>query len=152
MWAAVIVLGLCIAGCGLVNLGKWKGVERTGKDEEYYLLKTVALSAGSLGTPKESFDHTMHDNINLFFIPRTEPNTYTAESIWYDPAGIEFRTIRQTYDKQRESKKGDERQESGTVRMHTVPTRDLFRHKPGLWTVTLLIDGKLARRLNFSVR
>lgn len=152
LWTIVVLMGLCISGCGLVNLGKWKGIERTAKDEEYYLVKNVSLTAGSMGSPKESFDHAMHESVNLFFTPRTEPNVYTAESIWYDPAGIEFRTVRQTYDKQKEAKKGDERASEGTTRLHTVSTKELYQHKPGLWTVALQIDGKLARRLHFSVR
>jgi hypothetical protein len=149
---AVILMGVTIAGCGAINLGKWKGIETAGKDEEYYLLKTVSLTSGASHSPKEAFDHTMHDSVNLFFVPRNEPNTYTAESIWYDPSGIEYRTIRQTYDRQRESKKGDEREATGTTRVQSIPVADLYKHKKGLWSVALYLDGKLARRLSFSVR
>jgi hypothetical protein len=148
----VVLLGIALAGCGAINLGKWKGIETTGKDEEYYLLKSVTLTAGSTHSPKDTFDHTMHDTVNLFFVPRIEPNTYTAESRWYDPSGIEFRTVRQTYDRQRETKKGDDRDQAGTTRVHNMPVQELYNHKKGLWSVALYLDGKLARRLNFSIR
>ncbi len=36
--------------------------------------------------------------------------------------------------------------------MHTIPTAELYKHKPGLWKVSLFLDGKLARRLSFSIR
>lgn len=152
LWAIAILVGLCVSGCGLINLGKWKGIERTAKDEEYYLVKEIFLTAGSVRSPKENFDHTMHETVNLFFIPRNETNTYTAESIWYDPSGIEFRTIRQTYDRQKEYGKGEEREKAGTMRVHSMPTKELYNHKPGLWKVALYLEGKLVRRLTFFVR
>lgn len=150
--AVVILMGLALAGCGVLNLGKWKGLEKTGKDEQFYLLKNIMLTSGSTHSGRDMFDHTMHDVVNLVFVPRNETNTYTAESIWYDPAGIEFRTIRRTYDKQRENKKGDERESSGTIRIQSMPVADMYNHKKGIWSVALYLDGKLARRLNFTVR
>jgi len=36
-----------LGGCGAINVGKWKGIERTGSDEEYYLAKDIFLTAGS---------------------------------------------------------------------------------------------------------
>ncbi len=141
-----------LTGCGSINPGKWKGIETTSKDEQYYLVKDVFLSPGSSANAKESFDHNVNEVVNLFFIPRNETNKYTAESIWYDPSDQEFRTIRTTYDSQSEGKKGVERKNTGTTRIHSIPTSALFNHKPGLWKVELFLDGKLARRLSFSVR
>jgi hypothetical protein len=57
-----------------------------------------------------------------------------------------------TYDRQKESKKGDERQASGSTRVHTVATKELYDHKPGLWKVELYIEKDLVRRLPFSIR
>ena len=94
----------------------------------------------------------MNETVNLVFIPKLEKNTYTAESIWYDPNGEEFRKIRTTYDAQSESKKGEDRQASGSTRVHTMPTKELFEHKPGLWKVALYIENDLVRRLTFSLR
>ena len=143
---------LILAGCGVFNLGKWKGIEWTAADEKFYLVKNVFLTAGSAYNPKETFDHNMNESVNLFFTPKIEPNTYVAESIWLDPNGQEFRTIRTTYDAQKESKKGDERQKEPTTRVHTMPTKELYEHKPGLWKVALYIDKDLVRRLTFTLR
>jgi len=141
-----------LGGCGAINVGKWKGIERTGSDEEYYLAKDIFLTAGSAFSQRDSFDHNMHESINVFFVPRNETNTYIIETIWYDPAGQEFRTIRTTHDKQRESAKGDVRAPTGTTRVHSIPTKDLFEHKPGSWKVALYLDGKLVRKLDFTLR
>jgi hypothetical protein len=143
---------LWLAGCGAINVGKWKGIERAGSGEEYYLAKDIYLTAGSAFHQRNAFDHNMHESINLFFVPRHETNTYILESIWYDPTGQEFRTIRTSYDKQRETSKGEERAESGTPRHHSMPTKDLFKHKPGSWKVAMYLDGKLVRKLDFTVR
>jgi hypothetical protein len=148
----VLFVLAAMIGCGAINLGKWKGLERSSRDEEYYLVKDMFLTAGSAYAPKELFDHNVNESVNLFFTPRNEPNVYTAESVWYDPTGLEFRTIRTTYDKQKETGKGEERQSTGTTRIHSMPTKELFQHKPGVWKVELHLDGKLARRMAFSVR
>ena len=145
----------CIAGvlgCGAINLGKWKGFERTASDEQYYLVKDIFLTAGSAFSPKEVFDHGLADTVNLYFIPKNEKNVYKAESVWFDPMGQEYRTIRQTYDLQQETKKGDDRQKGGSTRVHTMTTRELYNHKPGLWKVALYLDDQLVRRLSFTVR
>ncbi|MFH0958104.1 MAG: hypothetical protein V1897_05305 [Pseudomonadota bacterium] len=149
---AVCAILCCIAGCGMINPGKWKGIETTSSDEQYYLLKDVFLSPGSAYTAKDSFDHNVHESVNLFFVPRNETNQYTAETVWFDPADQEFRKIRQTYDTKSETKKGINRDNKGTTRVHSMPTSQLFNHKPGLWKVELYLEGKLARRLTFSVR
>jgi hypothetical protein len=149
---ALATIALVFTGCGMFNLGRWKGIERAAADEQYYLVKDMFLTAGSAYHPKEAFDHNMNESINLFFIPKNEPNTYVAESIWYDPDGQEFRKIRTTYDLQRETKKGDERKSTGTTRVQTISTKDLYDHKPGLWKVALYLDHRLVRRLTFSVR
>jgi hypothetical protein len=92
------------------------------------------------------------DTVNLYFIPKNEKNVYKAESVWFDPMGQEYRTIRQTYDLQQETKKGDDRQKGGSTRVHTMTTRELYNHKPGLWKVALYLDDQLVRRLSFTVR
>lgn len=143
---------LLLAGCGMFNMGKWKGIEKTDADEKYYLVKDIFLTAGSAFNRKETFDHNMNESVNLFFTPKMEPNTYVTESIWYDPNGEEFRKIRATYDAQKESNKGDDRQASGSTRVHTMATKELYDHKPGLWKVALYIEKDLVRRLTFSVR
>ena len=143
---------LLLAGCGMFNLGKWKGIEKSSADEKYYLVKDAFLTAGSAYNRKETFDHNMNESVNLFFMPKMEQNTYVAESIWYDPNGEEFRKIRTTYDAQKESKKGDDRQASGSTRVHTMSTKELYDRKPGLWKVELYIEKDLVRRLPFSLR
>jgi hypothetical protein len=141
-----------IAGCGMFNLGKWKGIEKAGADEKYYLVKDVFLTAGSAYNRKETFDHNMNESVNLIFTPKMEPNTYTVESIWYDSNGEEFRKIRKTYDAQKETSKGEDRQASGSTRVHTMSTKELYDHKPGLWKVELYIEKDLVRRLPFAIR
>jgi hypothetical protein len=143
---------LLLAGCGMFNLGKWKGIEKVSSDEKYYLVKDAFLTAGSAYNRKETFDHNMNESVNLFFTLKMEPNTYVTESVWYDPNGEEFRKIRTTYDAQKETKKGDDRQASGTTRIHSMATKELYDHKPGLWKVALYIDKDLVRRLTFSLR
>jgi len=140
------------AGCGIINPGKWKGIERTARDEKYYLVKDVYLTAGSAYTSKDVFDHNMNEAINLFFTSVNEKNHYVTETIWTDPADQEYRKIRMTHDIQAEGKKDMQRQRAGTPRVHSISTRELFDHKPGLWKVSLYIDGELARRLTFTVR
>ncbi|HMK35236.1 MAG TPA: hypothetical protein VK463_09235 [Desulfomonilaceae bacterium] len=150
--AICMVTFLFLEGCGVINVGKWKGIETTGRDESYYLVKDVFLTPGSAYTRKDSFDHSMNESVNLVFTPRDERNHYVAESKWFDPSGQEFRTIRKTYDVRQEAKSGEERTKSGTVRMHTMSTKEMVDHKPGMWKVELYLDDKLARRLTFSVR
>ncbi len=154
LWVPLLSLFLVcwLAGCGMINLGKWKGIEHSSADEYYYLVKDAYLSPGSAIGPKESFDHNVHSSVNLCFTPRNETNHYTAESIWYDPSNVEFRKIRETYDSQKESKKGMNRNPKGTMRIMSMPTEELFNHKPGLWKVELFLDDKLARRLTFAIR
>lgn len=150
---ALLLLALALSGCGAVNLGKWKGFESTSSDEQYYLLKDVFLTGGSSVAHRDAFDHNLHEVVNLYFTPRNEKNTYVAESKWVDPNGLEFRTIRTTHDKKKEGKTGEERSTTGsTTRVHTMPTAELFNHKPGIWKVSLYLDGKLARRLTFTLR
>ncbi len=146
----VLIMPL-MQGCGMINPGRWKGIEKTGRDEKYYMVKDVFLTPGSSNIRKESFDHGMNETINLVFIPSNERNRYTAETIWYDPSDLEFRTIRTTYDKQVENKTGAERERSGTTRIHTISTKELYDHKPGLWKVALYLEGQLVRRISFSV-
>jgi hypothetical protein len=143
---------LLLAGCGMFNMGKPLWIQKTDADEKYYLVKDAFLTGGSAYNRRETFDHNMHESVNLFFTPKMEPNTYTTESIWYDPNGAEFRKIRTTYDAQKESKKGDDRQASGSTRVHTVATKELYDHKPGLWKVALYIEKDLVRKLPFSIR
>ena len=143
---------LFLMSCGMFNMGKWKGIEWTPSDEKFYKVKSAFLTAGSAYHPKETFDHNMNESVNLFFTPRMEPNTYVAETIWYDPDEQEFRTIRTTYDAQQEGKKGEERQKEPATRVHSMPTKELYDRKPGLWKVALYIDKELVRRLSFTLR
>jgi hypothetical protein len=153
LWRSTAVAALLlILGCGAVNPGKWRGIEKTAPDEQYYLMKEVFLTGGGTAHPRENFDHNMHDVVSLFFMPANEKNTYVAESHWIDPDSNEYRTIRTTHDKQAEGKKGIERSHKGSLHAHTVTTGELFARKPGEWKVALYLDGKLARRLAFSVR
>jgi hypothetical protein len=149
---ALTITIFLVSSCGMFNLGKWKGIEKTAADEKYYLVKDAFLSAGSAYNRRDNFDHNLNESVNLYFIPKMEPNTYVAESIWYDPNGEEFKTIRKTYDLQSETKKGDERQKEGTTRVHTVSAKELFDHKPGVWKVALYLGKDLVRRLTFSLR
>jgi hypothetical protein len=145
-------LALLCHACGAVNLGKWRGVEVTPTGEKFYLVKDVFLTGGSVYNRKELFDHTINDVVSLYFTPKDERNRYVAESIWYDPMGVEFRTIRQTYDVKEENKSGEERAKSGTTRIHSMSTEEMAKHKPGMWKVALFLDGELVRRLSFTVR
>jgi hypothetical protein len=143
-----------MAGCGAMNVGKVKWIEKTAKDEKYYLVNEISLNAGSSYFPKQVFDHNLNPVVNLVFSLRNEKNHYVAETIWYDPAGLEFRAIRTTHDIQAEGKTDVDRRpiSGGTPRVHTISTRELYNHKPGPWKVELYIDGELARRLEFTVR
>jgi hypothetical protein len=140
----------CCSGCGIVNLGRWKGLERTAADEKFYLAKEMFLAAGS--TRKEVFDHTMHEAVSLCFIPANERNHYLLESVWTDPSGQEFRKIRQTYDVNAEQRKGEERSKGGTMRVQAMSTAELAQHKPGMWKVALYLDDQLVRKMTFFVK
>ncbi len=150
--AAFLIPVTFLCGCGVINVGKWKGIEKTSADEKFYLAKEVFLTPGTAYGPKESFDHSMNDVVNLCFKPNNEKNHYVAESVWYDPKGQEYGTIRTTYDLREETKKDQERPKGGSMRVHTMSTKELADHKPGMWKVMLYIDDDLVRRLNFYVR
>ena len=152
LYACVLMIGLLAGGCGALGLGKYKGIERGASDEYYYLLKEIALSSSSINKPRDNFDHRMNDTISLFFIPRNEKPMYVAESIWYDPNDQEFRTIRTTYDRSEETKTGITRPKEGTTRVHSISTKELYNHKPGLWKVALYLDKQLARRQTLFVK
>ena len=51
---AVIFAIWSVAGCGVLNVGKWKGVERTDSDEKFYLLKTCPIGLIVVGPSQES--------------------------------------------------------------------------------------------------
>jgi hypothetical protein len=123
-------------------------------EEKYYLVGEVYLSPGSAYSAKEVFDHDMNDVINLCFTPRNEKNHYVVRTIWYDPAGQEYRSIRRTYDIVREGRKAvaPRRQGKGTPRVISVSVAELYAHKPGRWRVDLYLDGELAKKLEFTVR
>ncbi len=155
LWACILIMGLLSSGCGTLDsalgLGKFKGIERTPSDEAFYLLKEFRLTAGS-PTPKENFDHATNETVNLVFAVNNEKGVYVTESRWYDPNDEEYRIKRVTYDRTEEGKKGIERPKGGATRVHTMSTKELYDHKPGLWKVALYIDGQLARRQTFFVR
>ena len=154
-WLASLILTVALItlmqGCGAFNPGKFKWIEKTAKGEEFYLVKDMFMTPGSAHIRKQSFDHAMNETINLVFIPSNEKNTYVAESIWYDPSDVEFKTIRTTFDKEKENKAGFERDKAGTTRIHTMPTKELHDHKPGLWKVALYLEGRLVRTMTFTV-
>ena len=150
---ALIGVVIFTGGCGAISVGKWRGIERAAPDEAYYLVNDVFLTASSASSARETFDHNMNESVNLYFVPKYEKPTYIAESVWQDPDGQEYRTIRTTYDKAREQKKGDERRQGiSTPRMHTISTKELYEHKPGMWKVALYLEKQLVRRLNFLIR
>jgi hypothetical protein len=109
------------------------------------------LTASSAHSPREIFDHNLNDAVHLYFIHKDEKPSYVTESIWYDPADQEYRTIRTTYDKALEAKKGIERAGSSTTRVHSMPSKELYEHKPGTWKAALL-DKRLVRSLTFLVK
>lgn len=151
-WLLISVLAAAgLAGCQAFNPGKFKGIERTDPDEKHYLLKKIALTAGSTAHSRTNFDHTMQESVNVVFTPANELNDYVTKTVWYDPSGLEFRTIQQTHVLRDEQDKGRDRPKGGTQRIHSIPLIDLYKHKPGLWKVELFINGQLARRLKFTV-
>ncbi len=147
--AAIAIL--FISGCGLINVGKFKWIEKTSSDENFHLVKDIMLTAHSPANPRTNFDHEGHEFVRLLFRLANEPNDYVTKSVWIDPNGQEFRTIRQSYNKRKEQDEGQERTPQGTLRIHSIPVRDLYDHKSGAWKVELYIDNKLARRLSFVV-
>jgi hypothetical protein len=149
----VILILMFTGGCGALNVGRWRGIERAAPDEAYYLVNDVFLTASSASSPREIFDHNLNESVHLYFVPKDEKPTYVAESVWQDPGGQEFRTIRTTYDKAREEKRGIERKaRGGNARIHSVPTKELYEHKPGMWKVALYLEKQLVRRLSFLVK
>ncbi len=149
--ALVCIAIVMVSGCSALGLGQFKGIEQTQSDEKYYLLKNGFLAAGNSLVPRVSFDHHMHENVSFCFVPANEKNHYVSRTLWFDPLGSEFRAMRQTHDKQQETKKGSERNPQGTTRIHSIPSKELYEHKPGLWKVELYLDDVLARRLPFTV-
>ena len=148
----LFVLTLLSGGCGAINIGKWRGIEHADPDEAYYLVNDVFLTATSAMNPREVFDHNLNEAVHLYFTARDEKPTYVVKSVWQDPDGQEYRTIRTTYDKAREEKKGDQRSRKSTPRIHSMPLQELYAHKPGMWKVSLYIEDQLARRLTFLVK
>lgn len=152
--ALTAVILIMASGCGIINPGKPLWIVKTDPDEKYWLVKDVSVTPGSSYMSKKEFDHNINPVVNIIFTPKNEKNHYVAETVWLDPMGQEYRTIRTTHDIQQEGKKSIDRRHisDGTPRMHTVPTKALYDHKPGLWSVRLYLDGELARKLEFSVR
>lgn len=151
--AALLAVAFMLSGCKALGLGKFLWLEKTTKEENYWLLKDVCVTPGSSYMAKRDFDHNMNPIVNVLFTPRNEKNHYVAETMWIDPVGQEFRTIRTTHDIQQEGKKSIDRrhQTEGTQRVHTMRSKDLYDHKPGLWRVRLYLDGELARILEFVI-
>ena len=152
LYVLTLIIVLISGGCGAINVGKWRGIERAAPDEAYYKVNDVFLTASSAYSRREIFDHNLNDSVHLYFTPKDEKSNYVTESVWQDPDGQEYRTIRMTYSKNREQRKGIERTKKSTPRIHTMPTKELYAHKPGMWKVSLYIDGQLVRRLEFLVK
>ncbi len=148
--AAVSVL----SGCQALGLGDFLWIKRPTKEENFWLVEKVCVSPSSSYMEKKAFDHNLNPVVNVLFTPKNEKNHYIAETMWTDSLGEEFRTIRTTHDLQLEGKKSIDRRNifQGTPRIHTMPTKTLYEHKPGLWKVKLYLDQKLAQILEFSVR
>jgi hypothetical protein len=151
-YALLIMSIMLITSCKTFLPNPIHLIVQTYSDEQYWLVKNVVLSAGTLTRPKKDFDHTIQDAVVLTFVPTQEPNKYESKTVWKDPSNVKFRTIRQTHDVQVEAKKAEFREPKGTPRVHSMPTKVLYDHKPGLWTVELYLDNRLARRLTFTVR
>ncbi len=147
---SILMGGLC--SCSLINPGPITPWVRTDEDENHWLVKNIRLGAGMSAANRSSFDHAIDDKIVLMFVPNNEKNRYVTKSVWHDPMGLEYRTVRQAHDLKTEIPDGSERYKHGTPRFHTMVVKDLYRHKPGPWKVELFPDDKLARRLNFEVR
>ena len=139
-------------GCGIINVGKWQGIVRTDPDEAYYLVKSAILTAGSAAHPRKHFDHYLQDSVHLIFTPARERRHYISKTIWYDPSGEEYKTMRQTHDRKKEEDQGIDRKPGAVAREYSMSLHELWKHKPGLWKVELYLDNELARRLAFSVR
>jgi hypothetical protein len=152
LYTVVLTVILFSSGCGAINVGKWRGIERAAPDEAYYLVNDIFLTASSAYNRREIFDHNLNESVHLFFTPKNEKPTYVTKSVWQDPNGQEYRTIRMTYDRVREQREGIERTKKSTPRVHTMPTKELYAHKPGLWKVSLYIEKQLVRRLTFLVK
>jgi hypothetical protein len=150
--SVLVILVSTLCSCGVVNLGKYKGIEKADADEEYYLLKDVKLTGGLSAAQREHFDHTLLRSVNVVFVPNNEKNHYISKTVWYDPSGTEYRMIRKTHDKQQEVAQGEERKDGGTPRVHSIKSKELFEREPGRWKVELFLDDRLARRLEFTVR
>jgi hypothetical protein len=149
----VIIIFMFTGGCGAISVGKWRGIELAAPGEAYYLVNDIFLTASSVSSPREIFDHNLNESVHLFFLPKDEKPTYVAESVWQDPDGQEYRTIRTTYDKAREEKQGIDRKQRGSnPRIHTISTKELYEHKPGTWKVALYLEKQLVRRLSFLVK
>lgn len=149
---AIILIGfsVCVFSCKIVDR-RLTPIVPTDPDERHELVKDEFLTASSAANQRTDFDHSLHDSIHLMFKHENEPNHYVTESVWIGPDGEEFKKIRKTYDKAREAREGLEREKGGTRRIHTVSAQDLYAHGTGAWTVELYIDGKLARRLDFTL-
>jgi len=145
------IVATCALGCQALGLGQFKGIERTGSDENYWMLTKIALTAGSTAHARANFDHTMQDVVNVIFVPANEKNNYVSKTVWFDPSGQEFRTLQQTHVLREEQDKAHDRPKGGAQRVHSMPLKALYQHKPGLWKVEVYIDDKLARRLTFNV-
>lgn len=147
---AVVSAILMSSGCSNIPVG----LSPSADGEKFYLVKDVYLTPGSAYYAKDVFDHGMNDVINLCFTCRNEKNHYVVKTIWYDPAGQEYRTIRRTYDITREGQKAitPRRHNEGTPRVITVSVGELYDHKPGRWKVDLYLDGEMAKGLEFTVK
>lgn len=124
-----------------------KKIEAAG--EEPGLLKEFHLNPASIRTHKGTVYYLTNEFVSLVFVPRNEKPSYIAESRWYDPTDQEFRTIMVAYDRPEQTEKSPE---SGYFRVHSMPARELYDHRPGMWKVALYIDNQLAGTQTFFVK
>ncbi len=147
-----LLVSFLLSGCGAFNLGEITWLKKTDPDVEYWHLKKAVLTAGSVAHPRDSFDHTLQPRVFVIFTPANEKNKYHTKTIWYDPSGQEYRTIRQTHDKKEIEDQGEHRPQGGSVISHSMSTKELYDHEPGLWKVEIYYEDDLARRMDFTVR
>ena len=116
----VIIVLMFTGGCGAINVGKWRGIERAAPDEAYYLVNDVFLTASSASSPREIFDHNLNESVHLYFVPKDEKPTYVAESVWQDPEGKNFVPLGQLMTKP-ERKNKESRERRGVVILAYTP-------------------------------
>ncbi len=149
---AVITATLIMSATGCKkNRGTWLN-EPTDFDEQPKLLREVRLTSHASAHPRKVFDHDLDETIHLGFIPAGPTKEHESKTVWFDSLGKEFRTIRRSHKKGESAFDPTEKPGTHPPRTHTMSVKEMWKHRPGVWSVELYLDDKLARRLRFSVR